>query len=47
MGKKIDIVGRVSLHTLRHSKATILSAQKIDLHTLTRRLGHESIQNNV
>ena len=44
IAKKAGIQKKVNLHMLRHTNATILIAEGIDLHTLARRLGHESIQ---
>ena len=41
--KAAGITQKVNLHQLRHTNATILIAAGIDLHTLSRRLGHETI----
>ena len=42
--KSAGITQKVNLHMLRHTNATVLIAKPVDLHTLARRLGHESIQ---
>ena len=44
VAKAAGITQKVNLHMLRHTNATVLIAKPVDLHTLARRLGHESIQ---
>lgn len=40
----IDCLPKLSLHGLRHTHATLLLADGIDAKTVSKRLGHDSVQ---
>ena len=37
------LLDRVSFHSLRHTSATLLIGQNIDIFTVSRRLGHANV----
>jgi site-specific recombinase XerD len=45
--KKAEIIKRVHLHTLRHSYATHLVEDGLDVYTIQHLLGHENIQSTL
>jgi integrase/recombinase XerD len=45
--KKAEISKRVHLHTLRHSYATHLIEDGLDVYTIQHLLGHENIQSTL